>query len=140
MATENPPSDGLYPPSATASSAADSSFGIEAKAIDRLMLAIVQLQDAENALHELNQACLSVTRLATSGGFLGRGNVTLLIGLNHTQEATVVEILSQICRRRIEYIATPLEGAPFHMPLPTPVSVGGATIFTIPVERYEEIP
>lgn len=108
--------------------------------VNRLMIAVIQTQDAENVLHELNQAKLSVTRLATTGGFLGRGNVTLMIGLAAEQERTVIELLSRICRRRIEYIATPLEGAPFHMPLPTPVSVGGATIFTVTVERYEEIP
>lgn len=115
---------------------AESSF----KAVDRLMFAVIQLQDAENVLNELNEAGVSVTRLATTGGFLGRGNVTLLIGLSVDDEPKVVEILKRLCRRRIEYIATPLEGAPFHMPLPTPVSVGGATIFTVAVERYEVIP
>jgi len=108
--------------------------------VDRLMFAVIQLQDAENVLNELNEAGVSATRLATTGGFLGRGNVTLIIGLSAAEEAKVIAILQRLCRRRIEYIATPLEGAPFHMPLPTPVSVGGATIFTVAVERYEVIP
>jgi len=37
----------------------------------------------------------------------------------------------------VEYVTTPLEGAPFYLPLPTPINIGGATIFTLAVERYE---
>ena len=48
-----------------------------------------------------------------------------------------MRILSESCRRRVEYLATPLEGAPFHLPLTTPVTVGGATIFTLEVDRFE---
>jgi len=77
--------------------------------------------------------------MSSSGGFLGRRNATLLIGMAEEQEALAVNILSRTCRRRVEYIATPLEGAPFHMPMSTPITVGGATVFTFKVERYLEI-
>jgi uncharacterized protein YaaQ len=30
-----------------------------------------------------------------------------------------------------------MEGSPMPMPAPVPVTVGGATIFTLPVERFE---
>jgi uncharacterized protein YaaQ len=33
----------------------------------------------------------------------------------------------------------PLEGSPMPMPAPVPVTVGGATVFTLPVERFEQI-
>ncbi len=104
-----------------------------------LMTAVIQIQDVEKAISSLNEAGLSVTRMSSSGGFLGRRNVTLLIGLPEGFEPTAVQILSKACRRRVEYIATPFEGAPFHPPTQTPISVGGATIFTFEVERYEEI-
>jgi hypothetical protein len=39
----------------------------------------------------------------------------------------------------VEYVSTPLEGSPFHLPLSTPVTIGGATVFTLQVEHYEEI-
>jgi uncharacterized protein YaaQ len=61
----------------------------------------------------------------------------LLIGISAGQETEAVRILGETCRRRVEYVATPLEGAPFHLPLTTPVTVGGATVFTLEVERYE---
>jgi uncharacterized protein YaaQ len=108
--------------------------------VHRLMIAIVQAQDADNTIDSICDTGLTVTRIGSYGGFLGRGNVTLMIGLSKEQETTVLEMLSRCCRRRIEYIATPLEGSPFHLPLPTPVTVGGATVFTFDVDRYEEIP
>lgn len=107
--------------------------------ITLLMSAVIQHQDFENAAHALNEVRLPFTQLASSGGFLGRRNVTLLIGLGNGQEELAVRTLSKVCRRRVEYVATPLEGAPFHMPLSTPVTVGGATIFTMKVDRYEEL-
>lgn len=107
--------------------------------IQRLMAAVIQLQDFENASNSLNEAGFWVTHLSSTGGFLGRRNITLLIGMASDQEELAVRSLNQSCRRRVEYITTPLEGAPFHLPLSTPISVGGATIFTIAVERYEEL-
>ncbi len=103
-----------------------------------LITAIIQIQDVENAQAALNQAQIPVTRLSSSGGFLGRRNVTLLIGIQAEQIQAVTDILAQTCRRRVEYVATPLEGSPFHLPLSTPVTIGGATVFTLPVEHFEE--
>lgn len=108
-------------------------------AVKKLMTAVIQIQDVEKAISALNEAGLSVTRMSSSGGFLGRRNVTLLIGLPDGYEATAIQIMGKACRRRVEYIATPFEGAPFHLPTQTPITVGGATIFTLSVERYEEI-
>jgi len=105
--------------------------------INRLMTVILQSQDVDNAITALSEAGLVATLLSSTGVFLGSRNTTLLIGLSSGQEAEAVRILSETCRRRVEYVATPLEGAPFHLPLATPVTVGGAIVFTLEVERYE---
>jgi uncharacterized protein YaaQ len=47
--------------------------------------------------------------------------------------------LQSACRQRIEYMTLPLEGSPMPMPAPVPVTVGGATVFALPVERFEQI-
>jgi len=104
-----------------------------------LMTAIVQIQDVENAMKALQELNLPVIHLSSTGGFLGRQNSTLLICLAEGQEGAAHSALSLSCRRRVEYVATPLEGAPFSLPLSTPVTVGGATIFKLAVERYEVI-
>jgi len=107
--------------------------------INRLMTVVLQSQDVDNASEALSKAGLMATRLSTTGVFLGSRNTTLLIGMSGGQEAEAIKILRETCRRRVEYVATPLEGAPFHLPLTTPVTVGGATVFTLEVERYEVI-
>jgi uncharacterized protein YaaQ len=109
------------------------------KPVDRLMTAVVQEQDVENAISSLNRLGISLTRLPSTGGFLGRRNATLLVGMHHTQEQMAIEALSKSCRKRVEYVATPLEGSPLPFPSPTPITVGGATIFLFEVERFEEI-
>jgi uncharacterized protein YaaQ len=106
--------------------------------INRLVTAVVQEQDvdvAARALHDLN---MRVTRLPSTGGFLGRRSTTLLIGFQAGGEAILLDTLRQTCRTRVEYVTIPLEGSTLHLPAPTPVTVGGATLFTLEVERYEE--
>jgi uncharacterized protein YaaQ len=103
-----------------------------------LLLAVVQAQDAESADAALTKLGISVTRLPSVGGFLGRRNATLLIALPAAKKTLAVETLNKNCRQRVEYIAVPLESAPLPLPAPTPITIGGATIFAMDVERFEE--
>ena len=107
--------------------------------VNRLMLAVVQDQDAEPAIQALKKKNVKVTRLASTGGFLGRRSATLIIGLAHGQEEIVIKALTKSCRTRVEYVTIPLEGTPLPLPAPTPITVGGATVFTFEVDRYEVI-
>ena len=107
--------------------------------INRLITAIIQEQDIENAIKALDQQGYSCTHLSSTGGFLGRRNATLLIGLERGQEGQVSHALYQSCRMRVEYVTLPLEGTPMPLPTPTPITVGGATIFAFDVEHFEEI-
>lgn len=106
--------------------------------IQRLILAVVQAQDVLRASRALSQAGFYVVELASSGGFLGRRNTTLLIGLRQDQEGLALSLIQENCHQRVEYISTPLEGAPLPIPVATPITVGGATVFTLAVERFEE--
>ena len=106
--------------------------------VERLVTAVVQFQDSEGAAAALEAGGFSVTRLPSIGGFLGRTNVTLMVGLPAGREAELVDILGQTCRKRVEYLASPIEGSTVLYTNPIPVSVGGATIFTFAVDRYEE--
>jgi len=112
---------------------------LRSQTIVRLMFAIVQAQDVRKAIRALIDAGISVTELSSTGGFLGRRNTTLLIGLGENQENQAIALIQENCRQRVEYVSTPLEGAPLPIPVATPITVGGATIFTLAVERYEEI-
>ena len=106
--------------------------------IHSLMTAIVQEQDVDLAERALGVLGVPVIHLSSMGGFLGRRNATLLIGLPEGREEQALAALQKSCRQRVEYLAIPLEGAPLPLPSPVPVTVGGATVFTLPVERFEE--
>jgi len=112
---------------------------METPQIKLLMLAVVQEQDRDNATRALGGLNLPVVYLFSAGGFLGRQNATLLIGLRDGEEERALGILKQTCRQHIEYLTLPLEGSPLPLPTPVPVTVGGATVFTLPVEHFEEI-
>ncbi len=104
-----------------------------------LLMAVVQAQDADVAENKVREMGVSVTRLPSIGAFLGRRNATLLIGLPPSQVESVLNTFKENCRQRVEYIAVPLESAPLPLPSPTPITVGGATIFTLEVEHFEEL-
>lgn len=107
--------------------------------IHLLLIAVIQDQDLDPATRSLQHVGASMTYLSSSGGFLGRRNATLLIGIPVEKKQEALDALHLSCRQRIEYMTLPLEGSPMPMPAPVPVTVGGATVFALPVERFEQI-
>lgn len=114
------------------------SLGAAISSVTHLMAAVIQEADLESALASLSKLGFSVARLSSTGGFLSRRNVTLLIGVQKGREEIAVKALQNSCKRRVEFISSPLRGAGFPMPAPTQVTVGGATIFMFEVESYDE--
>lgn len=112
---------------------------MERPPIQLLILAVIQEQDVDQVFQALQDLEMPVVHLASSGGFLGRRNITLLIGLSRGMETRLLKTLQRTCRQRVEYMTMSIEGAPLPLPAPIPVTVGGATIFALPVERFEEI-
>ena len=103
-----------------------------------LLIVVVQGQDADLAIESLMDGGFSVTRLPSVGGFLGRKNATLMVGVDAARQEIALEILNKNCRQRVAFIAVPMENSPLPMPAPTPVTIGGANIFSLEVEHYEE--
>lgn len=103
-----------------------------------LLIAVVQGQDADHAIETLTSRDFKVTRLPSVGGFLGRKNATLMIGVDRDRKEEAVEILEKTCRQRVSFIAVPMENSPLPIATPTPVTIGGASIFAIDVEHFEE--
>jgi uncharacterized protein YaaQ len=108
----------------------------------KLILAIVQGEDAGQTVQALNAAGISVTRLASSGGFLQQGNATLLIGVDEERVEQVLQLVRENCRERNRYL-TPMppmvEPGEMFVPFPVEVQVGGATIFVLNVEQFEKL-
>jgi len=65
-----------------------------------LVIAVVQAQDAEIAKETLNKLGMTVERLPSVGGFLGRRNATLMIGMPEEQREQAIEALPTRDRAR----------------------------------------
>lgn len=61
----------------------------------KLIVAIVRDADSLAVSDALVEQQFRVTRIASTGGFLRRGNVTLLIGVEAEQVTQVLQILMQ---------------------------------------------
>jgi uncharacterized protein YaaQ len=99
---------------------------------------VIHAGDLENAISALTKIGFAVDHLPSTGGFLNRRNVTLLVGLPEGREEAAVRALERASRGEVKYRTAPLPGTPLPMPAPAPVKVGGATIFTFEVDSYEE--
>jgi len=110
-----------------------------------LMFLIIQNEDSDILTRRLNNAGVRVTRLNTIGGFLSRGNVTCLVGVQEDEVERVLEVVRKTCHTRKRYINPLPSGAePAHLAMAAPaypleVIVGGATIFMIPVSSFERL-
>ena len=108
----------------------------------KLVLAIVQDDDALDLIEELNDKGFRVTKLATTGGFLKSGNTTLMIGVEIDKVDIVINIIEEVCKRRKQVVSTQpgLSGeSGMYMPFPLEVEVGGATVFVIDVDEFVKI-
>ncbi len=93
-----------------------------------LIVAIVHSDHAEAVTRALLDAGHRLTRLNTAGGFLRRGNATLLIGVEADRVDNVLGLIQANCPLQTE---------------PNPPAVGipmyGATVFVLETARFEHL-
>ena len=63
----------------------------------KLVYAIVRNDNEDDVVSLLNQNHYSVTRLSTTGGFLKKGNTTLMIGVEDEKVEEVITLIKQEC-------------------------------------------
>ncbi|MBS3987250.1 MAG: cyclic-di-AMP receptor [Erysipelotrichaceae bacterium] len=106
----------------------------------KLVLAIVSNDDASNVSAALTKDNFSVTRLATTGGFLRAGNTTLIVGCDDTLVERVIELVGQESKRRTEIVpSTASYDIGRYASFPVEVQVGGATIFVLDVAQFIKV-
>lgn len=107
----------------------------------KLLIAIVQDQDVEFLMDELMEKGYRVTKLATTGGFLKKGNTTLLIGIEDDRLEEVSHIIEKNCKVRTTstQIPNPTAETTIFQSIPVDINLGGATVFVLDVEKYFKI-
>ncbi|MDP3769145.1 MAG: cyclic-di-AMP receptor, partial [Dehalococcoidia bacterium] len=81
------------------------------------------------------------TKISSTGGFLHRGNATIISGVEANEVDQVVAMVRSECHARTEYLPVhtlPLFGEGTTVTEPVEVRVGGAIVFVVNVERFEK--
>ena len=107
----------------------------------KLILAIINRDDSRAVTTNLTKKGFSSTCLATTGGFLMAGNVTVMVGVDEEKVQAVIDVIQEHSHARKQMIpATAAEmGYGYYPSMPVEVTVGGATIFVVDIERFERV-
>lgn len=104
----------------------------------KLIIAIVNKDDSNAVSNALTRAGMSVTKLATTGGFLMAGNTTFLMGVEDERVDEALSIIEHHCKKRTHIVPNNAFGAMSYAAFPTEVTVGGATVFITSVEQFKK--
>ena len=72
--------------------------------IMKLVIAVVQGKDVDELLRGLTSEGYRATQISSAGGFLRESNVTLLIGVDADQVASVQRIIQANCHSRTTFV------------------------------------
>ena len=106
----------------------------------KLIVSIVNSDDARGLLDQLVTRGFRATVIGTTGGFLREGNTTMFVGTEDEKVDEVLRIIRQSSHTRTQYVS-PLppimEPGELYTPNSIEVQIGGATVFVLDVERFE---
>ena len=106
----------------------------------KLVIAVVNRDDSHAVTQNLSKNGFYSTNLASSGGFLLSGNITLLIGVEEEKVQNVIDIIREHSHSRKQLIPASTEiGMNYISAVPVEVNVGGAVVFVVDVERFERL-
>ncbi|HYO31058.1 MAG TPA: cyclic-di-AMP receptor [Thermomicrobiales bacterium] len=94
----------------------------------KLIVSVIQNEVADAVVDALLEAEYRATRLASTGGFLRRGNTTLLIGADEDQVDQVLDLVRQNARSGV----APAEAGDNAM-------AAAATVFVLDLEEYQRL-
>ena len=111
------------------------------RSIMKLILAIVNNDDAHSVSTSLSHEGFSVTKISSTGGFLMSGNSTFLIGVEDKDTERATKIIAENCEKREQFVPSSIaKGGISSMPRETTkVTVGGATVFVLNVEECKHL-
>ena len=106
----------------------------------KMIMAVVSGDDSNAVSAALTKARFSVTKLATTGGFLMSGNTTFLIGVDDDKVSEVIDIIAKHSKKRKQMVPSAgMVDVGMYSAFPVEVTVGGAIVFVMNVERCEKV-
>ena len=106
----------------------------------KMIMAVVSGDDSNAVSAALTKARFSVTKLATTGGVLMSGNTTFLIGVDDDKVSEVIDIIAKHSKKRKQMVPSAgMVDVGMYSAFPVEVTVGGAIVFVMNVERFEKV-
>ena len=100
----------------------------------KMIMAVVSGDDSNAVSAALTKARFSVTKLATTGGFLMSGNTTFLIGVDDDKVSEVIDIIAKHSKKRKQMVPSAgMVDVGMYSAFPVEVTVGGAIVFVMNV-------
>jgi uncharacterized protein YaaQ len=118
-----------------------SAQGEAQQADQKLLIVITTDADGDTLIQKLVERGYPATKVSSTGGFLRRGNATVLSGVDAEDVENVLAVIRNECKPRTEFV--PAQALPFPESIypaePVEVRTGGAIVFVVPVERFEKM-
>jgi uncharacterized protein YaaQ len=105
----------------------------------KLVLTVVQAEDASRVLSQLASRGFGSTRIKTVGGFLRAPNATIFVGVEDEDVEAVLHTIGEACTVRRERIVHSAAGAAARLPWSHHLEVGGATVMVLNIVRFERV-
>lgn len=107
----------------------------------KLVMAIVKDDDSFSIMNSLNLEGFSVTKLASTGGFLKVGNTTLICGVDDDKVDLVIDIIKKEGHSKKQFTngITDINNTNTYTQPPIEVTIGGATIFVVDVDKFVKV-
>ena len=108
--------------------------------VNQLVIATVSGSQAGALTDRLLRDGFYVTQVDSRGGILHEATVSLLIGLDQTRLPRLLKHLRECCRTYRRFIPAHVETPLLEIqPMMIEAEVGGATIYVLDIERFEQL-
>lgn len=105
---------------------------------DKLIIAVLQGDDYSEVIRDLNEHGFYATLLTSTGGFMKKRSVTVMIGLEKSRLEEALEVLKTHAGARMETGFRVVPGGVGMAPVPTQIQQGGITVFVLNIESSEK--
>jgi uncharacterized protein YaaQ len=104
----------------------------------KLIVTIIDDQDVDKVMSALTSQRIGVTRVSSTGGLLGPGSSTLLIGVNEALVPQAMKIIAELAATRQTVVPY---GYSVTLPLASlvEVPVGGFSSFVLDIDHFEQV-
>lgn len=109
------------------------------KTVDKIYIVSVSGETVPILREQLVRKNFYFTQIESSGGIIQKESVSLLIGIDHRRAGELLQLIRKVCKRRRTYVPARTETVVMQThPLMIEAEVGGALIYTLDVERFEQ--